>query len=199
MDGKIGLEEHFAIEETLADLRGFLIDETWPQLRGNLLDFQRDRIALMDEHGIEMMILSLNAPAVQAIPDPAQANEVARAPTISWPSRLPAGPTASRRSPRCRCRTPRWRRANGALRQGARLLRRARQRLFADRRSRHHRLLRPAAILAVLGRGGAARRAVLPASAQPAAAGCAIYKGHNWLLGPIWAFGQSRPPCTRCA
>ena len=32
----------------------------------------------MDEHGIEMMILSLNAPAVQAIPDPRKAIEVAR-------------------------------------------------------------------------------------------------------------------------
>ena len=32
----------------------------------------------MDEHGIETMLLSLNAPAVQAIPDPAQANDIAR-------------------------------------------------------------------------------------------------------------------------
>ena len=32
----------------------------------------------MDEYGIEMMLLSLNAPAVQAIPDPRQANEIAR-------------------------------------------------------------------------------------------------------------------------
>jgi 2,3-dihydroxybenzoate decarboxylase len=32
----------------------------------------------MDEHGMEMMILSLNAPAVQAIPDVGQAAEIAR-------------------------------------------------------------------------------------------------------------------------
>ena len=32
----------------------------------------------MDEHGIEMMILSLNAPAVQAIHDIAKANDIAR-------------------------------------------------------------------------------------------------------------------------
>ena len=32
----------------------------------------------MDEHGIEMMLLSLNAPVIQAIPDPARANDIAR-------------------------------------------------------------------------------------------------------------------------
>ena len=32
----------------------------------------------MDKHGIEMMVLSLNAPAIQGIPDPARANEIAR-------------------------------------------------------------------------------------------------------------------------
>jgi 2,3-dihydroxybenzoate decarboxylase len=31
----------------------------------------------MDEHGMEMMILSLNAPAVQAVPDPKKACELA--------------------------------------------------------------------------------------------------------------------------
>ncbi len=41
-------------------------------------DIHGRRLALMDEHGIEMMILSLNAPAVQAIPDKARAAEVAR-------------------------------------------------------------------------------------------------------------------------
>ncbi len=60
-----------------------------------------------------------------------------------------------------------------ALRQGARLPRRAGQRLFASRRRRHRALLRPAAIPAVLGDGRTARRAVLSASAQSAAARCA--------------------------
>jgi len=32
----------------------------------------------MDQHGIEMMVLSLNAPAIQAIPDPSRAAEVTR-------------------------------------------------------------------------------------------------------------------------
>ena len=42
----------------------------------------------MDEHGIEMMLLSLNAPAVQAIPDPRSARSRSRArPTIFSPKR----------------------------------------------------------------------------------------------------------------
>ena len=36
------------------------------------------RLQLMDEYGIEMMLLSLNAPAVQAIPDKARAHDIAR-------------------------------------------------------------------------------------------------------------------------
>ena len=45
----------------------------------------------MDENGIEMMLLSLNAPAVQAIPDPKRANEL-RAPTISSPKQVAKRP-----------------------------------------------------------------------------------------------------------
>ncbi len=78
MEGKIGLEEHFAIEETIMDSRGFLADSVWPELKSRLLDLQGKRIGFMDEFGVQMMILSLNAPAIQAIPDPAQAIETAR-------------------------------------------------------------------------------------------------------------------------
>ena len=78
MKGKIGLEEHFATDDTLADSKGFLPDHTWPELRGRLLDFHERRIAEMDRNGVEMMILSLNAPAIQAILDPKRADEMAR-------------------------------------------------------------------------------------------------------------------------
>src|SRR5690349_23973229 len=78
MNGKIGLEEHFAIPETLSDSRGFLADDTWPELEKRLLDLQEYRLRQMDAHGMQMMLLSLNAPAVQAIPDPKQAAQVAR-------------------------------------------------------------------------------------------------------------------------
>ena len=78
MLGKIGLEEHFALETTLGDSEPFVAPQTWVELRRRLLDFQRHRLAAMDAHGIETMILSLNAPAVQAIADPVRAIELAR-------------------------------------------------------------------------------------------------------------------------
>jgi 2,3-dihydroxybenzoate decarboxylase len=42
------------------------------------LDFQEQRLRLMDEWGVEIMIVSLNSPGVQAIPDVKRAVEVAR-------------------------------------------------------------------------------------------------------------------------
>jgi 2,3-dihydroxybenzoate decarboxylase len=42
-----------------------------------LLDIQEYRLRQMDDHGMEMMLLSLNAPAVQAIHDTAKACEIA--------------------------------------------------------------------------------------------------------------------------
>src|SRR5579883_1452120 len=67
MDGKIGLEEHFALEETLGDSESFVGPDTWRDLRARLLDFHKMRLQEMDENGIATSILSLNAPAIQAI------------------------------------------------------------------------------------------------------------------------------------
>jgi 2,3-dihydroxybenzoate decarboxylase len=78
MQGKIGLEEHFAIPETLDDSRGFFPDRIWNELKVRLLDLHDRRLRLMDDYGVEMMLLSLNAPVVQAIPDAKRANEIAR-------------------------------------------------------------------------------------------------------------------------
>ncbi|GLS99384.1 amidohydrolase [Sphingobium jiangsuense] len=78
MQGKIALEEHFALPETLEDSRGFFPDTIWDELRARLLDIQDRRLREMDENGIELMILSLNAPTIQAIADPAAARELAR-------------------------------------------------------------------------------------------------------------------------
>jgi len=77
MQGKIALEEHFAIEATLGDSKVFGAN-VWAKLGPRLLDIQDMRLAEMDRHGIEMMILSLNAPAVQAIHDVKKAIAVAR-------------------------------------------------------------------------------------------------------------------------
>ena len=78
MDGKIGLEEHFALEETLGDSESFVGPDTWRDLRARLLDFQKMRLREMDENGIATIILSLNAPAIQAILDSSAAVELAR-------------------------------------------------------------------------------------------------------------------------
>jgi len=77
MDGKIALEEHFAIESTLSDSQVFG-PHVWPTLSHRLLDIQDTRLREMDKHGIRMMILSLNAPAVQAITDTKRAIAVAK-------------------------------------------------------------------------------------------------------------------------
>ena len=77
MQGKIALEEHFAIEATLEDSHVFGA-HVWTELRSRLIDIQTKLVASMEANGVAMMILSLNAPAVQAIPDPKRAIEVAR-------------------------------------------------------------------------------------------------------------------------
>lgn len=78
MQGKIALEEHFAIPETADDSVGYFPQAVQNEVRSRNADIHGRRLALMDEYGIEMMILSLNAPAVQAIPDKRRAAEVAR-------------------------------------------------------------------------------------------------------------------------
>ena len=77
MQGKIALEEHFAIESTLGDSQVFG-SHVWSQLGPRLLDIQDMRLREMDKHGVEMMVLSLNAPAIQAIHDVRSAIAVAR-------------------------------------------------------------------------------------------------------------------------
>jgi 2,3-dihydroxybenzoate decarboxylase len=77
MAGKIALEEHFAIEATLADSQVFGA-HVWEELGPRLTDFQDKRLRLMDASCVEIMIASLNAPAVQAIHDVKRAIAVAR-------------------------------------------------------------------------------------------------------------------------
>jgi predicted TIM-barrel fold metal-dependent hydrolase len=77
MKNKIALEEHFAIEATLSDSQVFG-EHVWPELKDRLLDVDDKRLRQMDAHGVGMMILSLNAPAVQAIADKTRAIEVAK-------------------------------------------------------------------------------------------------------------------------
>jgi 2,3-dihydroxybenzoate decarboxylase len=72
MDGKIAVEEHWAIDETL-NIAGQPVPAGafWDATRRLLIDFHDRRIANMDAHGIEFAIVGLNSPALQAILDPA--------------------------------------------------------------------------------------------------------------------------------
>lgn len=78
MNGKIALEEHFAIPQTIQDSAGFVPGDYWKILQDRLLDIHGQRLEQMDAHGIEMCVLSLNAPAIQAIPQRERAVEYAR-------------------------------------------------------------------------------------------------------------------------
>ncbi len=78
MQGKVALEEHFAIPDTVQDSAGFVPGDYWEELQHRLLDIHGKRLDLMDEHGIETMILSLNAPAVQAISERTKAIDIAK-------------------------------------------------------------------------------------------------------------------------
>ena len=79
MKGKIAFEEHLAIEETVGNAKAFAGESgRWEAFARELVDVDDMRLAFMDKAGIELALLSLNAPAVQAILDPQQAVELAR-------------------------------------------------------------------------------------------------------------------------
>jgi gamma-resorcylate decarboxylase len=191
MQGKIALEEHFAIPDTLNDSAGFLAADCWTELSGRLLDIHEKRLHLMDRHGIEMMLLSLNAPAVQAIPDPARANEIARR-ANDWlaeqvakrPARFQALAALPMQEPDLAIRelerSVKTLGFKGALVNGFSQVREANTAVYLD-------LPQYLPFWATVERLGVPfylhPRNPLPSMAQ-------IYEGHPWLLGPTWAFGQ---------
>jgi gamma-resorcylate decarboxylase len=191
MPGKIALEEHFAIEETLMDSAGFVPEDHWAELKGRLLDIQDRRLLLMDQYGIERMILSLNAPAIQAILDPHKANEIARrandvlaSEVAKRPERFSAFAALPMQDPdlaireleRCVKELD----FKGALTNGFSQGRDGSTLLYYD-------LPQYWPFWQVVERLDAPfylhPRNPLPADAR-------IYAGHSWLLGPAWAFGQ---------
>ena len=191
MQGKIAHEEHFAIPDTLMDSAGFLGDAVWPELSARLLDIHGRRVAEMDRHGVETMILSLNAPAVQAIPDVAKANDIARRANDFLAEQVAKNPRrfqafaalplqdpdlAARELERCVKQMGfRGALANGFSEAGA-----AGTCLYYDLKqywpfwAEVEKLDVPFYLH----------------PRNPIAAWAQIYEGHNWLLGPTWAFGQ---------
>ena len=190
MKGKIALEEHFAIPDTLGDSAGFVPSSYWDELKYRLLDIQDRRLREMDEHGIEIMILSLNAPAVQAIPDAARANEIARRANdylaeevAKRPDRFQAFAALPMQDPELAIieldRAVKQLGFHGALVNG-----------FSQ-------VGDGAAVYYDLAQYWPFWEAVEQLDVpfylhprNPLAADAKIYEGHEWLLGPTWAFGQ---------
>ena len=191
MQGKIALEEHFAIEETLQDSAGFVPADYWSELSARLLDIHDRRLKEMDAHGVEMMLLSLNAPAVQAIPDPRRADAVARrandhlaAQVARRPDRFQGLAALPMQDPDLAARELR-RCVNdlgfrGALVNGFSQVDDPDSAVYYD-------LPRYRPFWGELEKLDVPfylhPRNPLPATAQ-------IYEGHPWLLGPTWAFAQ---------
>ena len=191
MLGKIGLEEHFAIDETLMDSAGFVPDEHWPELKSRLTDIQERRLRLMDDHGMEMMILSLNAPAIQALPDRRRAKECAErandylAEQVSKrPSRFQAFAALALQDPETACRE--LERCvtelgfKGALVNGFSQIDVANSAVYYD-------------LPQYRSFWGVVEALDVPFylhPRNPLPEHSDIYKGHSWLLGPTWAFGQ---------
>ena len=191
MQGKVALEEHFAIPETLGDSHAFFSGSVWEELRGRLLDIQNRRLREMDAAGIEMAILSLNAPAVQGVHDvrkavdlARRANDFAAEQVALRPDRFKAfaalpmqdADAAAAELQRC-MQTLGF---AGALVNGFSQVGNAETATYYDgpehqgfwaecERLRAPFYLHP--------------RNPLPSDA-------AIYRGHEWLMGPTWAFAQ---------
>jgi 2,3-dihydroxybenzoate decarboxylase len=191
MQGKIALEEHFALKETLGDSKPFVPDDHWPELEYRLLDFHEKRLSLMDRHGIEMMILSLNAPAVQAIPDVRKAADLARRANDFLAEQVARRPDrfqgfaalalqdpegATRELERCVKELG----FKGALVNGFSQIGSPDNMTYLD-----HPMYQPFWSMA--------EKLDMPFylhPRNPLPSASQIYEGHPWLLGPTWAFGQ---------
>jgi 2,3-dihydroxybenzoate decarboxylase len=191
MQGKIALEEHFAIHETLQDSAGFVPEACWAELRHRLLDIHETRLREMDQNGLEMMILSLNAPAVQAIPDRKTADEIARRANdflaeqvIKRPDRFQAFAALPMQDPDLatrelqRCMKDLG--FKGALVNGFSQIDKPESAVYYDLKQYWDFWSECEALDAPF---YLHPRNPLPSMSQ-------IYEGHEWLMGPTWAFGQ---------
>ncbi|WP_369049956.1 amidohydrolase family protein [Burkholderia gladioli] len=187
---KIALEEHFAIAETIEDSAGFVPPDDWVELRGRLLDIQERRLAEMDRAGIELMVLSLNAPAVQAIRDPRQAVELARRANDYLAEQVARRPDRFRAFAALPMQVP-----EQAIREAERCVRElgfvgALVNGFSeaeDGAELYYDLPRYRPLWAAL---EALEVPFYLHPRNPLAGRAPIYDGHSWLMGPTWAFGQ---------
>jgi gamma-resorcylate decarboxylase len=189
--GKVALEEHFATPDTLQDSAGFVPADDWPELKSRLLDIHDRRLFEMDRHGVAMMVLSLNAPAVQAIHVRQQAIDVARrandflaeqvqrrpdrfAGFAALPLQDPDAAAAELR------RCVRELGFKGALVNGFSQLDTPENTVYLD----------DARYAGFWVEVEALDTAFYLHPRNPLPGQAPIYSGHPWLLGPTWAFGQ---------
>jgi 2,3-dihydroxybenzoate decarboxylase len=191
MLGKIALEEHFAMTETLADSAEFAPPKHWDELRSRLLDIEDRRLHQMDANGVEMMLLSLNSPSVQSTPEPDRAKELARRANDYLAEKVSKRPTrfqglaalpmqdpeaAAEELERCVEQLG----FRGALVNGFSQVASTSRLLYYDLPQ-----FRPF--------WQTVQRLDVPFylhPRNPLPEHSAIYEGHNWLLGPTWAFAQ---------
>lgn len=191
MNGKIGLEEHFAIAETLQDSAGFVPGDYWKELSKRLTDIHDGRLREMDQNGMEMMILSLNAPAVQAIPETAKAIEIATRANDYLAEQVAKRPdrfqafaalpmqdpdAATRELERCMKELG----FKGALVNGFSQVGTPENVVYYDAPQYADFWARSEALDAPF----------YLHPRNPIASWAQIYDGHPWLMGPTWAFGQ---------
>ena len=191
MEGKIGLEEHFSFEDTIEDSNGFLDPSVWPELKYRLLDFSDKRLRFMDKYGMEVMILSLNAPAIQGIPNVKKAIEIAKKSNDLLAEQVAKRPDRFRALGALPMQDPEIAAIElkrciedlnfcGVLVNGFSQIENIDSAIYLDLRQYwpFWGVLEKLDVPFYLH-----PRNPLPSMAQ-------IYEGHPWLLGPTWAFGQ---------
>jgi predicted TIM-barrel fold metal-dependent hydrolase len=187
--GKIALEEHFALPETLADSTRYARGGAWSLLEQRLLDLEGHRVSEMDAHGIAYAILSLNSPAIQAIANRSRAIEIARrandvlADAVArTPNRLGAFAALPLQDPDAAAeeltRAVRELGFKGALANGFSQVGSGEDVMYYDH----------PAYAAFWHQVEALDVPFYLHPREPLPSREPIYEGHPWLLGPVWAF-----------
>jgi predicted TIM-barrel fold metal-dependent hydrolase len=107
MQGKIALEEHFAIAETLEDSRGYFPERVWQEVKSRVMDIQDRRLARngRERHRDDAVVAECAGRAGDSRSRHARTRSRA-GPTIILPNRCASGRTAFRALPRSPMQDP---------------------------------------------------------------------------------------------
>src|ERR1700741_4744413 len=201
MRNKIALEEHFAIDLTIEQSKGYAPSHVWEMLKSNLLDIEQQRLERMEQGGTEYSILSLNSPGIQSIANAREAIEVATRANDVLAEHVSRHPTrlggfaalpmqdpeaAARELERCVKELG----FHGFLVNGFSQVGDEQSVAYYDA-PRFPAFLSPPAPLFSVARPAAPASVATPFSPPPPPprrAGEPIYDGAPWLTGPTWAF-----------